>query len=224
MSPVLRERWLLAYSLRLSWAMPRRAGKPVTLGDLKKRADCCAACHAPLGTDEPLAWTWARQRIHEACMPIWAFANRGRRSLGEWIADPVRLLLARHQGRLCSGCLALALLLSLDEGRRVVEITSTLPGFRLLPVTCATCARSTMALCTVPSDEAGVVTSKCTHCSRPLERADRTVTIAGEPYHRACSQVLGARDRIRASLAANQWSLVQLERAREQLDRPRPAD
>jgi hypothetical protein len=211
----------LACRLRLSSAMPRRAGKPVTLGDLKKRADCCAACHAPLGNDEPLAWTWARQRIHEACMPIWAFANRGRRALGEWIAEPVRLLLSRHQGRLCSGCLALALLLSLEEGRRVVEITSMLPGFRLLPVTCATCARSTMALCMVPSGEAGSVPSKCTHCSRLLESADRTVTIAGEPYHRACSQVIGTRDRIRASRAASQQSLAQLERARAQLDRRR---
>src|SRR5689334_1557678 len=91
---VLANDRLLARGLRLSCTMPRRAGKPVTLGDLKKRVDCCAACHAPLGSDEPLAWTWARQRIHEACMPIWAFANRGRRSLGEWIADPVRLLLA----------------------------------------------------------------------------------------------------------------------------------
>ena len=157
-------------------------------------------------------------------MPIWAFANRGRRALGEWIADPVRLLLARHQGRLCSGCLALALLLSLEEGRRVVEITSTLPGFRLLPVTCATCARSTLALCTVPSGEAGLAASKCTHCSRPLESAERTVTIAGEPSHRACSQVIGARDRIRASRAASQQSLAQLKRAREQLDRSRPAE
>ena len=157
-------------------------------------------------------------------MPIWAFANRGRRSLGEWVAEPVRLLLARHQGRLCSGCLALALLLSLEEGRRVVEITATLPGFRLLPVTCATCTRSTMALCTVPSLDAGIVASKCTHCSRPLESAERTVTIAGEPYHRACSQVIGARDRIRASRVARQQSMAQLERAREQLDRPRPAD
>lgn len=205
--------------------VPRRAGKAKALGDLKKRVDCCAACHAPLGTDEPLAWTWARQRIHEACMPIWAFANRGRRALGEWIAEPVRLLLARHQGRLCSGCLALALLLSLEEGRRIVEITSTLPGFRLLPVTCETCGRSTMALCTVPTgSEASVVPGKCTHCSRPLESVERTVTLGGEPYHRACSHVIATRDRIRASRAASQQAHAQLERAREQLDRPRPTD
>ena len=158
-------------------------------------------------------------------MPIWAFANRGRRALGEWIAEPMRLLLARHQGRLCSGCLALALLLSLEEARRVVEITSTLPGFRLLPVTCETCGRSTMALCTVPSGAEGRITpGKCTHCSRPLESAERTVTIAGEPYHRGCSQVVGARDRLRASRATGQQALAQLARAREHLDRPRSAD
>jgi hypothetical protein len=131
--------------------MPRRAGKGVALGKVKTRTHSCAACHAPLGTDEPIAWTWARQRIHETCMPIWAFADRGRRALGEWIAEPVRLLLERHQGRLCSSCLALALSVSLEEARQVVTITASLPGFQVLPVTCETCGRATMALCTVPS-------------------------------------------------------------------------
>lgn len=164
--------------------MPRRAGKGVTLGQLKKRVDGCAACHAPLGADEPLAWTWSRQRIHEACMPVWAFANRGRRALGEWIAEPVRLLLDRHHGRLCSACLALALLLSLEEARKIVDLAATLPGFRMLPVTCETCGRSTMALCTVPSTSEG----KCTHCSRSLDDDGPVVTIAGSRFHRACSE------------------------------------
>jgi hypothetical protein len=131
--------------------MPKRSGKAVTLGGVKPRANVCAACHAPLGMEERVAWTWARQRIHETCMPIWAFADRGRRSLGVWMAEPVRFLLERHQGRLCTTCLALALLLSLEEARQVVEITASLPGFRTLPVSCETCGRSTMALCTVPT-------------------------------------------------------------------------
>ena len=129
--------------------MPKRAGKGVTLGEVKPRANSCAACHAPLGPEEPIAWTWGRQRIHETCMPIWVFADRGRRALGDWIAEPVRLFLDRHQGRLCASCLALGLSLSLEEARQVVEITGRLPGFRMLPVMCETCARSTMSLCTV---------------------------------------------------------------------------
>lgn len=178
--------------------MPRRAGKGVTLGDVKRRANSCAACHAPLGAEEPIAWTWARQRIHETCMPIWAFADRGRRALGEWIAEPVALLLKRHQGRLCSTCLALALSLSLEEARQVVEIAASVPGFRVLPVTCETCRRSTMALCTVPmtSDVAPGAT-KCTHCSRPLDEGEAGVAIGPDRFHRGCAQLLSARDRLR---------------------------
>ena len=168
--------------------MPRRAGKGITLGEVKKRGDDCVACHAPLGTEEPLAWTWGRQRIHEACMPIWAFADRGRRALGDWIAEPVRLLLDRHHGRLCSGCLALALLLSLEEARRVVEITARLPGFRLLPVTCETCGRSTTSLCTVPPD--AIQSPTCTRCNGPLDDSGAVVTIDGERYHRACAELV----------------------------------
>jgi hypothetical protein len=206
--------------------MPRRAGKGIALGDLKKRTDICAACHAPLGTDEPLAWTWARQRIHEACMPIWAFADRGRRALGEWIAEPVRLLLDRHQGRLCSSCLALALWLSLEEARRVVEITSSLPGFRVLPVICETCGRSTMALCSVPSAELGVAAAggKCAYCSMPLHDVDHTVSVDGELFHRACAHVVLTHDRIRASRALSKQAKVQIERARQRLKHPRPSE
>ena len=200
--------------------MPRRAGKGVTLGEVKKRLDGCAACHGPLGADAPLAWTWSRQRIHEACMPIWAFANRGRRALGEWIAEPVRLLLDRHHGRLCSACLALSLLLSLEEARKIVDLAATLPGFRMLPVTCETCGRSTMALCTVPSTSKG----KCTDCSRSLDDDGAVVTIAGSRFHRACSGVIGARERIGASRAASRAARSQLDRARASLDRPRPAE
>jgi hypothetical protein len=207
--------------------MPKRAGKGVTLGEVKTRANTCAACHAPLGTEEPIAWTWARQRIHEACMPIWAFADRGRRALGDWIAEPVGLLLERHQGRLCSSCLALALSLSLEEARQVVDITASLPGFRVLPVTCETCGRSTMALCTVPgaptpTAEGGVALAKCTLCSQPLEDDGSSVMIGADRFHRPCSHVVLARDRIRTSRALSRQSCEQLGRARAKLDRPAP--
>lgn len=208
--------------------MPRRAGKGVTLGEVKNRANTCAACHAPLGADERIAWTWARQRIHEACMPIWAFADRGRRALGEWIAEPVRLVLARHEGRLCSPCLALALSLSLEEARQVVAIVENVPGFRALPVTCETCGRSTMALCTVPmvtaaTSDVALTRDKCTHCSRTLDDADPAVTVGDDRFHRACSQIIAARERIRSARALNRESRDQLERARATLaSRPAP--
>jgi hypothetical protein len=158
-------------------------------------------------------------------MPIWAFADRGRRALGEWIAEPVRLLLARHQGRLCSTCLALALSLSLTEARQVVEIVANVPGFRLLPVTCETCGRSTMTLCTVPNvppmmSDVGIASDKCTYCSQPLEDGASVVTIGHDRFHRACSQLVGAGDRIRSARALSRTSREQPERARTTLDRP----
>jgi hypothetical protein len=209
--------------------MPRRAGRGVTLGEVKKRANTCAACQAALGADERIVWTWARQRIHEACMPIWAFADRGRRALGDWIAEPVSLLLARHEGRLCSTCLALALSVSLTEARQIVDIVANLPGFRLLPVTCETCGRSTMTLCTVPNApptmfEVGVASGKCTHCSQPLGDGASVITIDNDRFHRACSQLLTARDRIRSGRALSRQSREQLERARATLDRPQPEE
>jgi hypothetical protein len=194
----------------------------VTLGEVKRLGNSCAACHLPLGAEEPIAWTWARQRIHEACMPIWAFADRGRRALGEWIAEPVRLLLKRHQGRLCSTCLALALSLSLEEARQVVEIAANVPGFRVLPVTCETCGRSTMTLCTVPmTSEVSPTPPKCTHCSQLLDEGDAGVQIGADRFHRGCAQVLSARDRIRSGRALSRQSRAQLDRVRAMLDRPR---
>ena len=139
-------------------------------------------------------------------MPIWAFAERGRRALGDWIAEPVGLLLARHQGRLCSTCLALALSVSLAEARQIVDIVANLPGFRLLPVTCETCGRSTMTLCTVPNappatSDSGVPSGKCAHCNLPLEDAASIVTTEHGRFHRACGQVVSVRDHIRNARA-----------------------
>ena len=154
-------------------------------------------------------------------MPIWAFADRGRRALGPWIAEPVGLLLARHQGRLCSACLALALSLSLEEARQVVDIVANVPGFRLLPVTCETCGRATLALCTVPDlrSPTSEAPDKCSHCSRLLGGADDTVTIGEERFHRTCSQVITASDRLRRARVLSRESREQIDRARAALDR-----
>lgn len=159
-------------------------------------------------------------------MPIWAFAERGRRALGDWIVEPVGLVLERHQGRLCSTCLALALSVSLTEARQIVDIVANLPGFRLLPVTCQTCGRSTMTLCAVPTSppaisDVGIPSGKCTHCSQPIEDTSSVVRTEHGRFHRACSQIISARDRFRNGRAVARQSREKLERARAMLEGPR---
>lgn len=127
--------------------MTRRAGIGVLLGEVKTRSGVCVACGVRLRREDRIAWTWARQRIHEACMALYALADRGRRSLGAWVAEPVRSVLERYHGRMCDACLALALSTSLEEAREIIRISSRLPGFQVLPVTCDKCQRSVMALC-----------------------------------------------------------------------------
>jgi hypothetical protein len=45
----------------------------------------------------------------------------------------------------------MALSLSLDQARAVVHVVDGRVGLRVLPVTCASCGRSTDALCVVPA-------------------------------------------------------------------------
>jgi hypothetical protein len=111
----------------------------------------------------------------------------------------------------------------------VVEITANVPGFRMLPVTCETCGRATMALCTVPDassmmSEVGLASGKCTHCSRPLDEGGAIVSLGPDFFHRACAHVVTARDRVRTGRALSRQSRERLERARAQLDCPRPED
>jgi hypothetical protein len=85
-------------------------------------------------------------------VPIAALGDRGARKLGPWVADAIGAFLARHNGRLCAGCLALGLSLTLTEGRTVVGITASMPGFAILPAACAVCNRDKDVLCAVPVD------------------------------------------------------------------------
>lgn len=110
----------------------------------------CAVCGLGLSSGEPVAWTVGRDRIHEACIDLARVAAPGRAKFGPWKAPAVRMLLQRAGGRLCAACLAMALSVSLDQARDVMEIVDGVDGLRLLPVTCASCGRATAALCVVP--------------------------------------------------------------------------
>jgi hypothetical protein len=202
--------------------MPRRRGQPTTLASAKIAAGICQSCGERIQPGEPVSWTWARQRIHESCVPISALADRGRRQIGPWVADAVRAFLTRSRGRLCAGCLALGLSLSLDEARAVVSITATLVGFSVLPVSCSQCERQRDVLCMVPvsdtkSDNAGL---KCAHCSGLIHDPAKEVVIEEQRFHRSCWQVLSSNELLRASRTLERQSRALIKRSRAKLDEP----
>ena len=157
-------------------AVPRRMpryprGLATSLGGMPKPpAGSCCVCGEPPAETEVMEWTWSRQRVHDRCLPIWILANRGRRTLGAWIAPALELLLNRHGGRLCDSCLALGLSLSLAEAKQVVTVAASVPGFRVLPVECYSCGRPTEALCLVSGSSA--TEARCARCSRTLAGSD----------------------------------------------------
>ena len=131
--------------------MARRARGPITtLGEMRRKRPTCATCGLGFTSGEPVAWTVGRDRIHEACIDLARVAARGRAKFGPWKAPAVRMVLQRLGGRLCASCLAMALGLSLDQARDVIRIVDGVAGLGLLPVACASCGRSTTALCVVP--------------------------------------------------------------------------
>src|SRR6059036_3145706 len=66
------------------------------------------------------------------------------------VAPAMRSVLSRHDGRLCTACLAMEINVSLQQARDVVSRLGTGEGFAVLPVSCGRCGRQTDALCTVP--------------------------------------------------------------------------
>ena len=129
--------------------MPRRRGRPTTVAQAAKpSAAACDVCGQTIKAGEPVAWTWARRRIHEPCMPAWLVSSR--RPFGPWVAQAVRLSLDANGGQLCTACLALGFSLNLEESRELATICAGLPGFRVLPVSCDTCRRVGDVLCIVP--------------------------------------------------------------------------
>jgi hypothetical protein len=121
-----------------------------TLGEMRRKEPTCYVCGLAFKAGEAVAWTVGRDRIHESCIDLARVAAPGRAKFGPWKAPAVRVFLQRTGGRLCASCLALALSLSLDQARDVMQVVDGVAGLRVLPVTCASCGRSTDSLCVVP--------------------------------------------------------------------------
>jgi hypothetical protein len=130
-----------------------------TLGHMRRKAPTCSICGLGFTSGEPVAWTVGRDRIHESCIDLARVASPGRAKFGPWKAPAVRTLLQRTGGRLCAACLAMALNLSLDQARDVVQVVDGVAGLRVLPVTCGSCGRAGAALCVAPPSSADRVAS-----------------------------------------------------------------
>jgi hypothetical protein len=61
----------------------------------------------------------------------------------------LRGVLARHDGRLCGGCLALEIGVSLEQAREVMRCLAAGDGLAVLPVTCGMCGRETAVVCVI---------------------------------------------------------------------------
>lgn len=140
--------------------MARRPRGPITtLGDMRRKQPSCAVCGLGFTRGEPVAWTVGRDRIHESCIDLARVAAPGRAKFGSWKAPAIRMLLQRVGGRRCASCLAMALCLSLDQARDVMQVVDGAAGLRVLPVPCESCGRSGSALCVVPLSAADRIAS-----------------------------------------------------------------
>lgn len=130
-----------------------------TLGEMRRKDPICNVCGVGFTSGEPVAWTVGRERIHESCIDLARVAAPGRAKFGPWKAPAVRTFLQGSGGRLCASCLALALNLSLDQARDVIQLVDGVDGLRVLPVSCVSCGRPSAALCVVPASSASRVAS-----------------------------------------------------------------
>jgi hypothetical protein len=132
--------------------MARRPRGPITtLGEMRRKESTCAVCGLRFGAGEPVAWTVGRDRIHESCIDLARVTASGRAKFGPWKAPAVRMFLERSGGRRCASCLAMALGLSLDQARDVMQAVDGVAGLRVLPVACVSCGRATASLCIMPA-------------------------------------------------------------------------
>jgi hypothetical protein len=67
----------------------------------------------------------------------------------------LRGVLTRHEGRLCGGCLALEIGISLEQAREVMRSVAAGDGLAVLPVTCGMCGRETDVVCVISAVDEG---------------------------------------------------------------------
>jgi hypothetical protein len=108
-------------------------------------------CHKDLRAGEPVAWGLANQRLHERCLDGLRASRLRPSDRPQSVAAGLRGVLARHEGRLCAGCLALEVGMSLEQARDVVCRLGPGDGLAVLPVSCGMCGRETDVVCTIGS-------------------------------------------------------------------------
>jgi hypothetical protein len=135
--------------LLFSRVRPARV-RTTTLADVQsgQRTETCAVCRQDLRPGERLAWGLAHERLHERCLDGLRASRLKERP--QRVAPAMHGVLARHEGRLCTACLAMEINVSLQQAREVVARIGASEGFAVLPVSCGRCRRQTDALCTVP--------------------------------------------------------------------------
>jgi hypothetical protein len=90
--------------------------------------------------------------MHESCIDLSRSVVRKGPMSTSWKAATLSSVLQRAGGGLCASCLAMTLRLSLDEVREVMHGIDGVAGLRVLPVTCASCARAIDGLSIVPRE------------------------------------------------------------------------
>jgi hypothetical protein len=97
----------------------------------------CTACDAAFLADDPIAWSFAGQRIHERCIASATLV--GRSGLGPRAASVIGRELRQQ---LCTACLAIYLRLSLEDATTVVlKLRDRRP--RVVVDACEQCGRIT---------------------------------------------------------------------------------
>jgi hypothetical protein len=125
--------------------------RTTTLADVQSgvRGETCAVCRKELRPGEPVAWGLANQRLHERCLDGLRASRFRPSDRGHSLANGLRAVLTRHEGRLCAACLALEIGISLEQARDVVSRLAPGDGLAVLPVACGMCGRETDVVCTV---------------------------------------------------------------------------
>jgi hypothetical protein len=106
-------------------------------------------CRKEIRPGQPVAWGLVNQRLHERCLDGLRASRLRPSGRTASVADGVRGVLARHDGRLCAACLALEIGVSLEHAREIVRRVAPGDGLAVLPVPCAVCGRETDVVCAV---------------------------------------------------------------------------